>query len=535
MNERELRALIAKYFPADQRENAYRVAMAESSDGDPGAHNTKGEDSRGLFQINVAPDANPDLARYNLFDPETNVRVAAAMWRERGWGPWTTARQMGLVSGGRGPGLSKLPASPGERGQMAGTLPKTLSAKGLNDLAAEHGGHKTQVVHPQSVKDIAAGGAIRTTFEFGDGTSIDATWSQDNTAWVVNDWGTVGKAASKDNRYVNSDVGDRWILRETPDGTLEQVPNPNYNPSTQQPKFQLVSDPEDGSVWTWDPVTGTTGKQIFGPKKDPPVFKEYGNKVYRVDTSGQLTEVMTISSDRNPLDDAYKRAQIAKMEQESTPPVTLLLQQRDQVAQQLADDIRKGRRTTEDAGRIMAGVDAQLDAALQGATPHQLDESKRRAATERRALGNSILNQRLDSATSMGQSLISSATSLAGRAMSGAGGVERINFDPLAMARQFSVDTGGGQEIYDMGKALLGGAPGAPPMGGGAPGGLPIGGGTPAPPVPPGGGGGITPEEQQRRIREIQARSAGQQGPAVGPSVPNLPLQPRGGGGMRIM
>lgn len=94
----QYRALIQRYWPRAEWENAYRVMMAESS-GNPAAHNTNGEDSRGLYQLNVAANANPSLAGENLYDPETNVRLAAQMWQERGWQPWTTARQMGLAGG----------------------------------------------------------------------------------------------------------------------------------------------------------------------------------------------------------------------------------------------------------------------------------------------------------------------------------------------------------------------------------------------------------------------------------------------------
>lgn len=90
------RALIAKYFPASQVDNALRVMQGESS-GDPRAHATQGEDSRGLFQLNVGKGANPQLAQYNLYDPETNIRLAAQMYNERGWQPWTAARNLGLV------------------------------------------------------------------------------------------------------------------------------------------------------------------------------------------------------------------------------------------------------------------------------------------------------------------------------------------------------------------------------------------------------------------------------------------------------
>ena len=43
----------------------------------PGAHNPRGEDSRGLFQINVR--AHPHLASVNLYDPEVNAAAFLRM------------------------------------------------------------------------------------------------------------------------------------------------------------------------------------------------------------------------------------------------------------------------------------------------------------------------------------------------------------------------------------------------------------------------------------------------------------------------
>lgn len=103
------RALVARYFPADQIDNALAVLMLESGGG-PMAHNTNGEDSRGLFQINVGPGAHPSLASLNLFDPATNIEQAASLWQSSGWGIWSTwqnaqawlAKQGATVTGAAG-------------------------------------------------------------------------------------------------------------------------------------------------------------------------------------------------------------------------------------------------------------------------------------------------------------------------------------------------------------------------------------------------------------------------------------------------
>jgi Lysozyme like domain len=75
-------------FTGTQIAIATAIALAESG-GDASAHNTKGEDSRGLWQINVAPTANPDLIGMALFDPRTNARAAKIVYDRQGWAAWS--------------------------------------------------------------------------------------------------------------------------------------------------------------------------------------------------------------------------------------------------------------------------------------------------------------------------------------------------------------------------------------------------------------------------------------------------------------
>lgn len=74
-------------FAPDQAQTMTAIALAESG-GNTGAHNPVGEDSRGLWQINVA--AHQDLAGVDLADPLENARAA---FRVSGQGanisPWT--------------------------------------------------------------------------------------------------------------------------------------------------------------------------------------------------------------------------------------------------------------------------------------------------------------------------------------------------------------------------------------------------------------------------------------------------------------
>jgi hypothetical protein len=89
--------LAAMYFPLDQVDNAVDVAFLESG-WRTHAHNTDGEDSRGLWQINVVPAAHPELAVWNLFDGQVNAYFAARIWEESGWAAWyNSAKTLGLI------------------------------------------------------------------------------------------------------------------------------------------------------------------------------------------------------------------------------------------------------------------------------------------------------------------------------------------------------------------------------------------------------------------------------------------------------
>ena len=68
-------------FSGDDLNRAADIAFCESSYNTL-AHNTSGEDSRGLFQINVA--SNIKYKDYDLYDPLTNCQVAYELYSNRG-------------------------------------------------------------------------------------------------------------------------------------------------------------------------------------------------------------------------------------------------------------------------------------------------------------------------------------------------------------------------------------------------------------------------------------------------------------------
>lgn len=93
----EVTLLAALYWPVDDIDNAVNVAELESGFRTD-AHNVKGEDSRGLWQINVSPGAHPGYASFNLYDPQINAYLAHAIWVDSGWRAWlNAANALGLL------------------------------------------------------------------------------------------------------------------------------------------------------------------------------------------------------------------------------------------------------------------------------------------------------------------------------------------------------------------------------------------------------------------------------------------------------
>jgi len=91
LSNNDLARIVIAVFPVN-RDIAMAVALAESG-GDAWAWNTVGEDSRGPWQINVAPNANPKYASWDFWGawgPVLNALAALEVssggtW----WSPWS--------------------------------------------------------------------------------------------------------------------------------------------------------------------------------------------------------------------------------------------------------------------------------------------------------------------------------------------------------------------------------------------------------------------------------------------------------------
>ena len=82
------RPLVAGQFPPEQVDNALCVINSESG-GNPDAKNPRSE-ARGLFQVMASVWASHYGVSYaDLYSPEINSYVAAQIWSDSGWKPWS--------------------------------------------------------------------------------------------------------------------------------------------------------------------------------------------------------------------------------------------------------------------------------------------------------------------------------------------------------------------------------------------------------------------------------------------------------------
>ncbi len=88
--------LEAAGFTGNDLNNAVRICYCESGYNTK-AHNTSGEDSRGLMQINVS--AHPVYKPLDLFDPEMNSMIAFEIYKDAGYTfrDWSCAYILGIL------------------------------------------------------------------------------------------------------------------------------------------------------------------------------------------------------------------------------------------------------------------------------------------------------------------------------------------------------------------------------------------------------------------------------------------------------
>lgn len=99
LSREDVYRIAVQWWPRSASAQAVEIAYCESGF-DANAHNSKGEDSRDLWQINVGPGAHPRLVNENLWRPITNAYYAELIWEDAGrsWIPWyNCAHKLGYL------------------------------------------------------------------------------------------------------------------------------------------------------------------------------------------------------------------------------------------------------------------------------------------------------------------------------------------------------------------------------------------------------------------------------------------------------
>lgn len=381
--------LIAKYFPANQVLNALRVMQGESG-GDPYAHATQGEDSRGLFQINL--DAHPQWANLNLYDPETNVRLAAQLYQSQGWQPWTVARNLGLTG-----------TTP-----IAGGTPM---AEPITDLSTEAAKLKAEIDRLTAVAQQRDAD--------GDPT-YEAMQAEKRLPQLRDDYRQVlqiiatqtkPKATEPmptyaDDYSVSSSEGLQQGTTRQPYAAVKQIGNSLYGLRPGGTQYELI--------------------QTF--PKDPQTL-----------------------APRYPEDAEYAGLRNAKLRQELMNPYLLAQQQHDEAinaihARMLLPGTDPNHIDAAQANKLMDLTRQNLQATLMGTSPWQM-------RTQQQGLAKGVLGEQMQLGGNLAGSLLSNIQSANQNIYSGAGPYTPI--DPFALAKYGQETLGVNPQMSDLAKSIL--------------------------------------------------------------------------------
>lgn len=299
------------------------------------------------------------------------------------------------------------------------------------------------------------------------------------------------EAAEANQLHVGADGNLYAFNRKT--GELAPVPGAPQRPPTPvntQANEKYIVYP-DGST---KPNPNWTGNR-------PGVHSIGGRIVTTNPETGGITGNVPVDPEQDALDNAYKQAQIAKMQNDLVPGLEQVLRNRDAAIKGIKARFVSGELNADQATAYYKYVNDYTAAAYRGTTPMQIEQERNRQENERRRDGMQHLNQRISSGSSLASNLTSTYLQAAAAAHLGPG--QSHGIDPLTLARAFVDDVGGG-DMSDFARELVmggrgGQAPieeplplppwlqnqeeeGMPPQ---KPAGAPIGAGAPAPPAPP--------------------------------------------------
>lgn len=279
----------------------------------------------------------------------------------------------------------------------------------------------------------------------------------------------LSKAAQKDKEppKVQMIDGKPYVWDEASSG-FKPAPGLPAGGTTAKPSStkQLVT--RNGKSYVYDSDTGAftpaTGLPDEVVKPDKPTVHVAGNRVVTVGPDGQLTttvidpEAQALATQQAQQNLQQGALNIQKSQQALLPEALLAIKNHAALIvdlhKQVADPTSALYGKPELADQYIAASKAYTDAALQGATPFQLQKQREDNERMSRQQGVDLINQRLSSGSALASNLTNAAAGLAQHSLF-APGQTSFGVDPLAIAKAYTTDMGGGPEVSDFAKRLL--------------------------------------------------------------------------------
>jgi hypothetical protein len=257
-----------------------------------------------------------------------------------------------------------------------------------------------------------------------------------NSAWRAQNKAPAGPS------YVSASSSTPGYFDPT---TGETRDNPYYQPQAASSSVDQWQDPQTGAIYNLD-AQGNKGEMLSSPIAG--WIPGYG------------VQAPSRAAPLSAEDQRLKQLQIQKAEQGLMSPYALAQQQTQEAITAIQQQLARGEITVEEANRLMALTRANLEAAMQGTSPYQMEQDRlaaeRSERQQRQSIASNIIDRSVSSGTSMANSLLSGASGIYGGILSSS--KPPTNFDPLAMAKAYTDELGGGPEMSQMAQAILRGA-----------------------------------------------------------------------------
>jgi hypothetical protein len=220
-----------------------------------------------------------------------------------------------------------------------------------------------------------------------------------------------GEDANPAAQWQTGSTSSPFLIRQGANGQIEQAPNPNYVPP-REPQAPL-------------------GRQL------------------------------------TPAELQLQELQVQKAQRDLANPFVLAQQQMAEAIGAIQRQIASGEIDPAEGERLIGLSRANIGAALAGTSPWQMEQAKtqqkqfdqtfqQQKAQQQQGLARGLLGDQLSTGSNMAQGLLSGLGGIYGKILGSS--APPTNFNPLDMAKAFTYDMGGGQQMNDLAKNILMGA-----------------------------------------------------------------------------